>query len=306
MACGRYRLSARRSGIEPISLEVLVAQFRAGYFAQMEIRAGRAVFHYAEHGDGLPVLVLHGTGVDHREAQACFEPALGGGPRLRRIYPDLPGMGRTIAPDTLRSADDVLDSLLSFTDEVIGSIGYLLVGHSAGAYFARAMASKRPAQVAGLALVCPLSSGPREVPEHRVVTGTGDLGDEGFRNYFVVQTPEMLERYERYVAPAAALADPVALARIGERWVLAGDYRRAYPGPTLVVAGRRDSTVGYTAAIDLADRHPRASLAVIEDAGHALPHEKPKLLRALLADWLTRVDDSSRSGGRSPMPGSPE
>jgi pimeloyl-ACP methyl ester carboxylesterase len=30
---------------------------------------------------------------------------------LRRIYPDLPGMGRTLAPETLRSADDVLDTL---------------------------------------------------------------------------------------------------------------------------------------------------------------------------------------------------
>jgi hypothetical protein len=29
-------------------------------------------------------------------------------------------MGRTTAPETLRSADDVLDTLLNFADEVIG------------------------------------------------------------------------------------------------------------------------------------------------------------------------------------------
>jgi pimeloyl-ACP methyl ester carboxylesterase len=28
---------------------------------------------------------------------------------------------------------------------------------------------------------------------------------------------------------------------------------------------------------------------VVDDAGHALPHEQPALLRALLAEWLTRV-----------------
>jgi pimeloyl-ACP methyl ester carboxylesterase len=258
----------------------------------MEIRAGQVVVHYVEHGAGRPVLVLHGAGVDHREAEACFEPALEGAAGLRRIYPDLPGMGRTIAPGTLRSADDVLDTLLDFADEVIGGTAYLLVGHSAGAYYAQAMAARRPAQVAGLALVCPLLPGVRDVPEHRVAVGPGVVGDDVFQSYFVIQTPEMLERYERHVAPAAALVDQAALERIGERWVLTPHQAPAYGGPTVVVAGRLDSTVGYAAAADLVDHYPHASLAVLDDAGHALPHEQPELLRALLAEWLARVECS--------------
>jgi pimeloyl-ACP methyl ester carboxylesterase len=249
--------------------------------------------HHVEHGTGRPVLVLHGAGVDHREAEACFEPALAGVAGLRRIYPDLPGMGRTVAPETLRSADDVLDLLLDVADEVTGGTSYLLVGHSAGAYYAQAMAARRPAQVAGLALVCPLLPGLRDVPEHRVVAGSGELGDDDFRSYFVIQTPEMLDRYERYVAPAAALVDEAALGRIGERWALPPDDLPPYEGPTLVVAGRLDSTVGHAAAADLAGRYPHASLAVLDDAGHALPHEQPELLRALLAEWLARVERSN-------------
>ena len=155
------------------------------------------------------------------------------------------------------------------------------------------MAARRPQQIAGLALVCPLLPGQRDVPEHRVVAGSGEIGDDVFRSYFVVQTPEMLERYERYVAPAAPLVDQAALERIGERWELTPDQGPAYAGPTLVVAGRLDSTVGYAAATDLVDRHPRASLAVLDDAGHALPHEQPELLRALLTEWLARVERSS-------------
>ena len=254
---------------------------------------GKVVVHYVEHGSGRPVLVLHGAGVDHRETEACFELVFDGVAGLRRIYPDLPGMGRTIAPETLRSADDVLDTLLNFAEEVMGGTGHLLIGHSAGAYYAQAMAAKRAAQVAGLALVCPLLPGVRDVPEHRVVAGSGEIGDEVFRSYFVIQTPEMLERYERYVAPAAALVDQAALERIGERWAFTPDDAPVYPGPTVVVAGRLDSTVGYAAAIDLIDHYPHASLAVVDDAGHALPHEQPELLRALLVEWLTRVERSS-------------
>ncbi|HEX5188100.1 MAG TPA: alpha/beta hydrolase [Streptosporangiaceae bacterium] len=257
-----------------------------------EIRVGEVVVHYVEHGTGRPVLVLHGANVDHREAEACFELILDGVTGLRRIYPDLPGMGRTIAPETLRSADDVLGTLLSFADEVTGGTAHLLIGHSAGAYYAQAMAARRPAQVAGLALVCPLRPGLRDVPEHRVVTGPGEIGDDVFRSYFVIQTPEMLERYERYVAPAAALADQAALERIGERWALTPSQAPAYAGPAVVVAGRLDSTVGYAAATDLVGYYPHASLAVVDDAGHALPHEQPELLRSLLTEWLARVERS--------------
>lgn len=258
----------------------------------MEIRVGDVTVHYAEHGSGRPVLTLHGAGVDHREAEACFEPALAGVPGLRRIYPDLPGMGGTIAPDTMRSADDVLYTLLEFADAVSDGEALLLIGHSAGAYYAQALAARRPAQVAGLALVCPLLPGLRDIPAHRVVDGPGDIGDHEFRSYFVIQTPEMLDRYERYVAPGARLVDEAALDRIGERWMLTPASGPAYTGPTVVVAGRLDSTVGYAAATDLVDDYPHASFAVLDDAGHALPHEQPEILRALVTDWLVRIERS--------------
>ena len=60
-----------------------------------------------------------------------------------------------------------------------------------------------------------------------------------------------------------------------------------------MVTGRQDSTVGYAAAWDLLERYPRATFAVLDRAGHALPHEQPELLRALVAEWLDRVHESS-------------
>ena len=243
----------------------------------MEVRCGDVLVHAVEHGSGRLVLVLHGAGVDHREARACFEPALSGA-GLRRVYPDLPGHGRTPAPSSVNSAEDVLEVLLTLADRLRGEAPYLLVGHSAGAYFARAMAARCPSRVAGLALVCPLLPGVRDVPSCEA--------EDDFGSYFVVRTPEMRDRYERFVVPAAALVDEAAVARLGEQWQLAAGP--AYDGPTLVVAGRLDSTVGYAAAVDLLEESPHATLAVVDGAGHALPHERPELLRALLADWLGR------------------
>src|SRR5687768_14442666 len=122
-----------------------------------------------ERGDGLPLVALHGAGVDHREVMACLDPVFDGVAGYRRIYPDLPGMGRTPAPETVNSADDVLDVLLSFIDELLGDQPLLVAGHSAGGYFAQAIARRRPQQILGLMLLCPLLAGTRDVPVDDVV-----------------------------------------------------------------------------------------------------------------------------------------
>jgi pimeloyl-ACP methyl ester carboxylesterase len=251
--------------------------------------------YYVEQGEGLPVLTIHGAGVDHREVMACLDPVFDAYTGYRRIYPDLPGMGRTPAPETIRSADDVLEVLLGFIDGVIGDQPMLVAGHSAGGYYAQAIAHQRHRHVVGLALLCPLLTGIHDVPEHRVAYGSGSVGDAEFQDYFTVQTSQTLDRYERYVEPAARLADQSALARIGERWELTTPPHEhgPYQAPTLLVTGRQDSTVGYARAWEMLEHLPRATFAVLDRAGHALPHEQPRLVRALVAEWLDRVHEHS-------------
>ncbi|HWD46934.1 MAG TPA: alpha/beta hydrolase [Actinomycetota bacterium] len=262
--------------------------------------------HYAEHGRGTPVLGLHGGGVDHREIQGALEPLFADRPGYRRLYPDLPGMGRTPAPDRVDGTDAVLEVLLGLVDAVVGEERLLVVGHSSGAYLARAIANRRPDQVAGLALICPLiGDGGGEPAEHVVLHAAEDLDVDGalgpelaaeFRDYLVVQTPETLRRFQETVAPGVALADQAAMERMAARWQLGTPPEQgpAYPNPTVIVAGRQDATVGYAGAWRLLDHYPRATFAVLDRAGHALPHEQVGLLSALLAEWLDRVDAARR------------
>lgn len=261
-----------------------------------ERAVGDVPVHYVERGEGTPVLLLHGAGVDHRDVLGALDPVFEAGTGHRRIYPDLPGMGRTPAPETIKSADDVLDVLLGLIDAVIGDQPLLVAGHSAGGYYAQAIARQRPEQVIGLALLCPLLAGIHSVPAHAVEPGSGSIGNAEYRDYFIVRTAETLDRYERYVEPGARLADQVALARIGERWELTAraPTRQPYQGPTMIVTGRQDSTVGYARAWELLDDFPRATYAVLDRAGHALPHEQPGLIRALVTDWLDRVHGATR------------
>jgi pimeloyl-ACP methyl ester carboxylesterase len=261
--------------------------------------------HYAQHGAGTPVLALHGGEVDHREITGALEPVFAERPGYRRIYPDLPGMGRTPAPETIDSTDAVLDTLLGLVDDVIGEEAFLVVGHSYGGYLARAIANRRPGQVAGLALICSLAGEQvrgDERPEHVVLRAADGLDLDGtlepamaaeFRNYLVVQTPETLRRFQETVAPGVALADQAALERIFARWQLrtAPEQAPAYTNPTLILAGRQDATVGYAGSWRLLEHYPRATFAVLDRAGHGLPHEQVGLVTALMAEWLDRVSE---------------
>jgi pimeloyl-ACP methyl ester carboxylesterase len=258
----------------------------------MEQRINDVLIHYVEHGDGVPLLALHGAGVDHREIEAAIEaiaPSVG----YRRIYPDLPGMGRSTTGN-LACNDDVVTLLGEFIDH-LGAGPVLLLGHSYGAYLARGVAAQRPDAVLGLALLCPLAEHTGDVPDHEVVRHDPDAYDElepehrqGFDEYFVVRTRPTARRYRDHVVPGTTLVDEAALEHIFTGWAV--DLGSGtFSAPTLIAAGRRDSTVGYLDAMELLERYPRATLAVIEGAGHALMHERPDVVAALLADWLDRV-----------------
>lgn len=258
--------------------------------------------HHVEHGTGVPVLALHGWMPDHRILHGCLEPVFATRPGFRRLYPDLPGMGQT-AVGGVASSQDVLDSVRGFVDEHIGSEPFLVVGESYGGYLARALVRDLPDQVRGLAMVCPvgvLDRAARRVQPHQVLRaqdGVLDGVDPGLAASFaamsVVQTRETLRRYAEEIQAGVALADEAALAGIGARWALAEDPDAPdlppYTAPTLLLAGRQDASVGYLDQLELVERYPHASVAVLDVAGHNLQIEQPALFAALVAEWLERA-----------------
>ncbi|MEV0899233.1 alpha/beta hydrolase [Actinoplanes sp. NPDC049802] len=276
----------------------------------MEHEALGVPVHFAQRGDGMPILVLHGANVDHREMLGSIDPVFGRTHEYRRVYPDLPGMGRTPAPEKLNSSDDVLDLMLAFVDGVIGDESFLVIGHSAGGYFARAITGRRPEQVAGMALICPLGESFQKLPGHQVLHSSADPAEElepkdarEFRDYFVVQSRETVRQYKKYVVPSQALLDEAGLERMGANWMFSTSPENGspFPGPALIITGRQDSMVGYAGPWDLLEHYPRATFAVLDRAGHALPHEQPGLVESLIIEWLGRVREF-RSGKASVNP----
>ena len=60
----------------------------------MQCETDKATIDYEVHGEGRPILLLHGWTMDRRVEMDTYERIFATRPGWQRIYPDLPGMGR--------------------------------------------------------------------------------------------------------------------------------------------------------------------------------------------------------------------
>jgi pimeloyl-ACP methyl ester carboxylesterase len=266
-----------------------------------------ATLSYHDVGHGHCVLALHGAYSTHHELASALEPMLARYDTYRRLYPDLPGMGASPPNDSTQSSNDVIDLLEQFVDDQIGDGPLLVIGQSYGAHLARGLAARRPRQVVGLALICPLMPEGMN-PEPQVVvqsdvdpTALLDPSHvDDFLGYFVVHTDETVRRFKEAVVPSLGRFDGEAVERIMSEWRLDPDPDELeFHPPALIVTGRNDSTVGYRQQMSLIDRYLRSSFFVLAGTGHALPHERSDLLSDLIDDWLALSTASLSDGADS-------
>jgi pimeloyl-ACP methyl ester carboxylesterase len=264
---------------------------------------GNVSLHYETHGEGIPVLMIHGFYPDHRLMKGCMEPIFAGRPGWKRIYFDLPGMGRTRGEPWIDCSDKVLEVVLAFVDHILPDQNFLVVGESYGGYLARGLVLKKREFIDGLLLICPLivpDQEKRSLPERRIIVEDRKLLseiDESDANEFasmaVIQTRGNWERFRDEILVGLKVADTAYLEQLrnkGYQFSFDVDPLPAhYDKPVLIVAGRQDTSVGYKGAWNIIESYPRATLAVLDSAGHNLQIEQAQLFTALALEWLDRV-----------------
>jgi pimeloyl-ACP methyl ester carboxylesterase len=265
--------------------------------------------HYEEVGAGRPVVMLHGWPTDHRGMSYPLEPIFGARSGWRRVYVDLPGFGASPGPDWITSQDDMLEATLDFIDAVCGE-RFIVVGASYGAYLARGVLRRRAERMDGLFVWVPsvlADSTARRLPAPRVIVRDpatiAQVSDDEkvWSQLSVVQSEATLQAFRAGVKPGLPGGDTAFQARVRARYSFSFDPRATEPfeGPALVLCGRQDAVTGYRDAVDLLEELPRATYAVLDRAGHGLAEESPVLFRALVHEWLDRVEEyagAARSG----------
>ncbi len=65
--------------------------------------------------------MLHDYSLDHRLMAGCIEPIFSTKDRYKRIYIDLPGMGKSESAEWISSSDVMLEIVIDFIKKIIPS-----------------------------------------------------------------------------------------------------------------------------------------------------------------------------------------
>ncbi|HJX77776.1 alpha/beta fold hydrolase [Glutamicibacter sp.] len=260
----------------------------------------------AIHGSGLPVVLVHGNGVDHRILLALDEQLARPG-NLQRIYVDLPGFGGTPALAGKSGLPEIADWLQNLLVSQLGTQAFVLIGNSLGGLLAQEMADRFESQILGLVLLAPVirpAAEERNLPARSIIhedevllaeLGTVNAGH--YAQMSVLQTRANWEQFEKHVLPGVLSADLRVMAHLSKRYYLETlpvDRDQVWNMPVLIACGMQDHIVGFKDAKELLKRYPNASFLELERAGHNVHIDQPEILAQALEHWMQLLQPETR------------
>jgi pimeloyl-ACP methyl ester carboxylesterase len=236
------------------------------------VELGNVRTWYDEHGDGDPLVLMHGGLVDAR----FFEPNLAPLAEHFHVYtPERRGHGHTPDVDGPITYRLMADDTIAFLEAVVGEPADL-VGHSDGAFVAMLVAMQRPELVKRLVMISGgFNKSGEAMPDMEwdvdkmfefLGSSYGEVSPDGIDHFKVVATK---------IGEMAAVEPNLQAAE------LANVHHR-----TLVMFSD-DDLMTMTHVVETYDALPNAELAVVPGTSHFLTQEKPALVNAIALDFLT-------------------
>jgi pimeloyl-ACP methyl ester carboxylesterase len=264
--------------------------------------SGETTVRYLEAGEGPPVVLLHGVGLD--AAAVSWKHAI---PELadefRVLAPDLPGHGESDKPRIRYTTEYFIEAFREFVSE-LGLSAVRLAGISMGGGVALGYALEH--DVEQLVLVDSYGLGADAVWRPMAATALRmPVLDQFVWNTMGVNEGTVRDALRGYVTQASeefvtelheVLQDDDC-GRTLRSWQRSEfracgfrtNYRDALPElsvPTLLVHGADDTLLPARWSEKAADRLPDSELHVLSECGHWPPRERPETFHRLLTDFL--------------------
>ena len=268
------------------------------------ITAGGYQTNVQEHGEGFPLMLIHGSG-----------PGVTAWANWRLVMPELARQRRVIAPDMLgfgyserpANPDYQRDVWVEHAIGVLDALGIEqadLVGNSFGGGIALALAIRYPQRVRRLVLMgsvgvsFPITDGLDRVWGYEPSFQTMRSLMDTFAYDRALVTDELAElRYQASIRPGFQESFAQMFPAPRQRWVdgLASNEAdiRAVQHETLVIHGREDQVIPLQASLQLAQLIPNAQLHVYGHCGHWTQIEHAGRFARLVEDFLSEADSAS-------------
>nr|WP_179558373.1 alpha/beta hydrolase [Pseudoclavibacter chungangensis] len=267
------------------------------------VRVGDDELYEEVEGAGEPVLLLHG-GFCSLESLRIPGEALAVDHRVHAF--ERPGHGRSADHDELFTYERSLAETVGYLDAVgLGSVH--VVGYSDGGIIGLLLAMRHPERVRSLVAISanldpsaftdgaeaagePVLTG--EPRARHIECGTGAADRSG--------ADDERAHYDRLSPDGAGHAD-VVLEKLVRMWTSEPHIDPAelavIGAPTLVVSGDRDA-IRPGHSLRIAAAIPGAQLCIVPGTTHALVAERPRLVGALVRDFVAAVErDEATVGG---------
>lgn len=267
----------------------------------MECKLNDITINYEEYGEGIPIIMLHGYYSDLRLMKGCMEPIFAKIQGFRRIYFDLPGMGKTNGEHWIRSSDDMLNVVLEFIEKIIPNEEFLIASESYGGYLARGVIYKKAELVKGVMFICPViipDFSLRNLPKRVVLLKDDELMSrinerdaKRFRQMAVLETKDSLDKYLNDILPGIEICDMLFLTNIrSKHYAFSFDVdKNKFHKPALFLLGKQDASVGYKDAMNILDNYTRCTFCIVDRAGHNLQIEQVEIFKTLTSEWLNSI-----------------
>ncbi len=259
-----------------------------------------ARINYLDAGTGEPALVLLHAFPLHAAMWEHQLETLAAGWRV--IAPDFPGFGQSDPlPDPEQASLEVMADAVAGLLSELGVSAAVFGGLSMGGYAAFVLARHHRSLVRALVLAdTRAGADTAEVKERRTSQqaqvrerGTEELVEALLGSLLTEQThstrPDVVELARRLMSDASPEAVVAALEAMKRR----SDATAELDGldvPTLVIVGEQDATAPVDVAEEMAQRLPKARLAVIPGAGHLSSLEQPEAFNAELQRFLQELE----------------
>lgn len=250
---------------------------------------------YFSEGSGIPIVFIHGLSLDKTSTSKFFEPFPN--KNFQRIYIDLPGMENSpaISPET---SDDVLQKLIQFIKQLLGSRKFILYGHSYGAYLSIAIAKQLQTQVLGVFLTCPVitaEKSKRLIAKHRNIVeepvnpyNNKEYWDD-FMKMNVIINQQTWKKYQELIIPGLKKADYKFIDNLSQHYVLTNEKdlkNKTVQCKIKILVGTYDQIVGFKKQSDFVNH---LDIMILKNAGHNLMIDQETIVKTQFESFLDNI-----------------
>lgn len=260
--------------------------------------------HYEVYGIGETIYFIHGLALDLTSMQYIYEACFDDKTNYRRVYIDLPGMGKSAISSDVGSTDDILTLLESFILSDAKERRINLCGHSFGGYLCLALAYRLKERINKIFLTCPVVKADKKermlashytVYEEPIDEMINKKEFEAYLSINVRINKQTWKDYTQSVVPGIETFDKRHWRKIlKENYPLSFEQRLLSDFPEVsgyLLLGENDNVVGYQDQLNVLSKKISHCL-VMKNSGHNLQiDEKDQVLKLFKKFLRAKFED---------------